>query len=88
MKLPYGISDFYQIITEEYQYFDRTDRIPLIEVAGKSLLFLRPRRFGKSLLVSMLENYYDGAKTAEFERLFGHLAIGFDRVVWEEVAES
>jgi len=38
--------------------------------------FLRPRRFGKSLLLSMLENYYDVAKADEFDRLFGQLAIG------------
>ena len=76
MKLPYGNSDFYQIITEKYLYFDRTDQIPLFEIDGKSLLFLRPRRFGKSLLVSMLENYYDLAKADQFERIFGHLAIG------------
>ncbi len=76
MKFPYGICDFYEIITENYFYADRTDRIPMIEEAGKHLLFLRPRRFGKSLLLSMLENYYDIAKADEFERLFGHLAIG------------
>jgi len=76
MKFPYGICDFYEIITEAYFYADRTDRIPLIEEAGKHLLFLRPRRFGKSLLLSMLENYYDAAKADEFEKLFGHLAIG------------
>jgi len=76
MKFPYGSCDFYDIITEGYFYMDRTDRIPLIEDAGKHLLFLRPRRFGKSLLLSMLENYYDVAKADEFGRLFGHLKIG------------
>ncbi|MGE0087218.1 MAG: AAA family ATPase [Desulfococcaceae bacterium] len=76
MKFPYGICDFYKIITEGYYYADRTDRIPVIEDAGSNLLFLRPRRFGKSLLLSMLENYYDVGKTGEFERLFSHLAIG------------
>ncbi|MFN8443809.1 MAG: AAA family ATPase [Caldilineaceae bacterium] len=76
MKFPYGNSDFYQIITEEYLYFDRTSCIPQFEEIGKSLLFLRPRRFGKSLLISMLENYYDIAKAREFDRLFGPLAIG------------
>ena len=40
------------------------------------MLLLRPRRFGKSLLLSMLENYYDVAKADEFDKLFGHLAIG------------
>lgn len=76
MKFPYGISDFYKIITEGYLYVDRTDRISLLEEAGSTLLFLRPRRFGKSLLLSLLENYYDVAKAGEFERLFGHLAVG------------
>ena len=76
MKFPYGSCDFYDIVTDDYFYIDRTDRIPLIEKAGKHLLFLRPRRFGKSLLLSVLENYYDAARADEFERLFGHLAVG------------
>jgi len=76
MKFPYGIADFYALITEDYFYADRTDRITSLEAAGKHLLFLRPRRFGKSLVLSMLENYYDLARSDEFERLFGHLKIG------------
>ena len=76
MKFPYGISDFDSLITEQYHYVDRTDHILLLEKAGKQLLFLRPRRFGKSLLLSMLENYYDINKANRFEELFGHLAIG------------
>ena len=76
MKFPYGISDFNAIITEEYFYVDRTDRIPLIEQAGKQLRFLRPRRFGKSLLLNLLANYYDLAKADQFESLFGALKIG------------
>jgi len=76
LKFPYGLGDFYQLITEHYFYVDRTAQIRALEDSGKQLLFLRPRRFGKSLLLSMLENYYDVAKTDEFEKLFGHLAIG------------
>nr|VFJ42999.1 MAG: PD-(D/E)XK nuclease superfamily protein [Candidatus Kentron sp. DK] len=76
MKFPYGISDFDSLISEQYHYVDRTDYIPLLEDAGKQLLFLRPRRFGKSLLLSMLENYYDLNKAGRFEELFGNLAIG------------
>jgi hypothetical protein len=76
MKFPYGISDFHQVITEDYLYIDRSNRIAVLEEVGKQLLFLRPRRFGKSLLLSMLENYYDLSRSREFERLFGHLAIG------------
>ncbi len=48
----------------------------MLEEAGAQLLFLRPRRFGKSLLLSMLENYYDIAKADQFEKLFGKLAVG------------
>ncbi|MFP4388331.1 MAG: AAA family ATPase, partial [Desulfococcaceae bacterium] len=56
MKFPYGISDFNALIREGYFYADRTDRIPTLEETGKYLLFIRPRRFGKSLLLSMLSN--------------------------------
>lgn len=76
LKFPYGLCDFYALITEGYVYVDRTGYIPLVEEAGRHLLFLRPRRFGKSLWLSTLENYYDVAKADQFERLFGHLAVG------------
>jgi hypothetical protein len=76
IQFPYGDADFYRIITENKFYIDRTDKIQLLERIGNTLLFLRPRRFGKSLWLSVLENYYDVRKADEFERLFGHLAIG------------
>ena len=76
LKLPYAIRDYYKLMTEGFIYFDRTDRIPVMEQLGYELLFLRPRRFGKSLWLSTLMNYYDVAKADEFERLFGHLAVG------------
>jgi len=76
LKFPYGISDFYKVRTGGYVYVDRTDRIALVEEAGDQLIFLRPRRFGKSLWLSTLENYYDVAKAGEFAQLFGDLAIG------------
>ncbi|MGI9213584.1 MAG: AAA family ATPase, partial [Methylococcaceae bacterium] len=69
MKFPYGIFDFETIRQEEYFYQDRTAHIPILEAAGKQLLFLRPRRFGKSLLVSMLEHYYDIKRGDQFECL-------------------
>ena len=75
MRLPYAKADFKDLITGGYYYCDRTDLIPRIDNIGDSLLFLRPRRFGKSLLLSMLENYYDIAKKDMFEQLFGHLKI-------------
>lgn len=76
LKFPYGNSDFYRISSQRQFYLDRTGAIPLLEEAGEQLLFLRPRRFGKSLLLSVLENYYDVAKAPDFERLFAHLTIG------------
>ena len=76
MKFPYGMSDFQQIILEDYYYCDRTGFIPMLEETGRSLLFIRPRRFGKSLLLSMLENYYDVAKKDQFDQIFGKLAVG------------
>lgn len=70
------MSDFATLIQEGYFYQDRTDRIPQSEEAGWQLIFIRPRRFGKSLLLSVLEHYYDVNRTGQFEALFGHLAIG------------
>jgi hypothetical protein len=76
MRFPYGLANFQAIAEEGYLYIDRTDRIGAIEAVGKQLLLLRPRRFGKSLWLSTLENYYDLAKTEQFEQLFGDLKIG------------
>ena len=76
MKFPYGISHFETVVTEGYFYQDRTDRIPLVEEAGKYLLFIRPRRFGKSLWLSTLRHYYDVSLKDRFDELFGHLEIG------------
>jgi len=76
IKFPYGRRDFYELITEEYLYVDRTHHIRFVEAWGKEHILMRPRRFGKSLWLSTLMNYYDIAKGDEFERLFGHLAIG------------
>ncbi|WP_339133062.1 MAG: AAA family ATPase [Candidatus Electrothrix sp. GW3-4] len=75
MKFPYGIVDFRKIRRESYFYCDRTDKIPLLEEISNQL-FIRPRRFGKSLLLSMLENYYDILRKDEFDQLFGELTIG------------
>jgi hypothetical protein len=75
MRFPYGICDFNEIVTKGYFYCDRTDRIPLLE-ESKSILFLRPRRFGKSLLLSMLANYYDVKLKDRFEEIFANLLIG------------
>ncbi|MBK8453763.1 MAG: AAA family ATPase [Thiofilum sp.] len=76
LKIPYGESNFQKVIKEGFVYIDKTQYIPMLEVAGSHLFLLRPRRFGKSLFLSMLEYYYDIAYKSEFETLFGQLAIG------------
>jgi hypothetical protein len=78
MKFSYGLSDFGTLIQDGYWYQDRTDRIPQLEDTGRQLIFIRPRRFGKSLLLSMLEHYYDLNRADRFTDLFGGLAIGRD----------
>lgn len=69
MRFPYGTADFRAIRREGYYYADRTDRIRALEQTGKQLLFLRPRRFGKTAWLTTLENYYDLARAGEFDHL-------------------
>jgi len=79
MNIPYGISNFADIIQSNCYYVDKTKYIPLLEsqrYGRKYSLFLRPRRFGKSLFLSMLEYYYDIKRKDQFEELFGNLYIG------------
>ncbi|EIC20247.1 AAA family ATPase [Thiorhodovibrio frisius] len=76
MYFPYGLSDFGTLRQEGYWYLDRTDRLAALENTGRQLVFLRPRRFGKSLLLSMLEHYYDLNRSEQFDALFGNLAVG------------
>ncbi|MCP4653776.1 MAG: AAA family ATPase, partial [bacterium] len=76
MRIPYGVADFYRLRSRGQLYVDRTDRIATLEELSDSLLFLRPRRFGKSLWLSTLASYYDLRYAGEHECLFGDLAIG------------
>jgi len=69
-KIPYGISDFKLLKTEDYYFIDKTDYIEKIENYGRYLMFLRPRRFGKSLLIAILEAYYDSYFKSEFDDIF------------------
>ena len=75
-RIPYGISDFKVLRTENYYYVDKTHFIPIVEEEGDFLFFTRPRRFGKSLWISMLAAYYDSYYKDRFEQLFGDLWIG------------
>jgi hypothetical protein len=76
MKIPYGLSNFKQVITDGYTYVDKTDYIAKLEDSGRHLILLRPRRFGKSLLLSAMEYYYDTQHATEFDTLFGNLYLG------------
>ena len=77
VKLPYGTSHFGTLRREGYYFVDRTGRVRQLEALGeKHLIFLRPRRFGKSLWLSMLAHYYGQEHEAEFGRLFGGLSLG------------
>ena len=75
MKIPYGICNFDTIRSEGFFYADKTPFLPVLEAAYRHLVFLRPRRFGKSTLVSMLEHYYDLGRRDRFDALFGGLWI-------------
>nr|WP_040840823.1 AAA family ATPase [Thiothrix nivea] len=76
MKIPYGISNFKDLITGGYVYIDKTAYIAKLEDSGRYHILLRPRRFGKSLLLSSLWHYYDVRYQNEFEAIFGKLRIG------------
>jgi len=69
-KIPYGISDFKRLKTEDFYFIDKTDYIEKIENHGSYLMFLRPRRFGKSLLIAILEAYYDSYFKDDFNAIF------------------
>ena len=74
--IPYGMMNFAVIRRDNCYYVDKTRFIPIIEDADKFFFFNRPRRFGKSLTVSMLQHYYDIAAKDKFDALFGDLYIG------------
>lgn len=75
-RIPYGVSNFLDIVQRNQYYVDKTMYIPKLEAEADSLFFIRPRRFGKSLLLSMLRAYYDINMKDRFQELFGNLWIG------------
>ncbi|MGE5342337.1 MAG: AAA family ATPase [Candidatus Omnitrophota bacterium] len=74
-QIPYAIFDFNQFRRGEYYYVDKTGFIRNIEKKGRYLFFIRPRRFGKSLFLTILENYYDINKKDNFDYLFKETEI-------------
>ena len=76
-KLPNGISNYEKIIEENRIYVDKTMYIEKMEdLADSTIMFLRPRKFGKTLFTSTLECYYDKNRVDKFKKLFGKTYIG------------
>ena len=92
LRIPYGVADFVKLRRGGEYYADKTHYLPLLEAAGRFLFLIRPRRFGKSLLQSVMECYYDRRWEPHFDELFhdtwihahptpekhGYLALRFD----------
>ena len=77
LKMPYGISNYEKIVNDGYYYVDKTMYIEKLEnLPETSIMFLRPRKFGKTLFTSVLENYYDKRKSDKFESLYKNTYIG------------
>ena len=75
-QIPYGVADFATVIEQNLYYVDKTMFIPELEKQPRNLFFIRPRRFGKSIFLSMLYSYYDCTQSHKFQSLFGNLWIG------------
>jgi len=100
--IPYGVADYGRIAERNYYYVDKTGFLETIEKAGDYLFFIRPRRFGKSLFLSMMEGYYDVLYKERFEELFKgttiydtptkergtYLVLGFNFSVVEPTADK
>ncbi len=71
LKIPYGVSDFKTLRKEGLYFVDKSGYIRALELCGRFLFFVRPRRFGKSLFLNMLRCYYDLAEKDNFDALFG-----------------
>lgn len=81
--LPYGISDFGRIRRENYYLVDKSSFIPKLEETASFLFLIRPRRFGKSLFLSMLRHYYDINEKDNFQELFKGLWIA-EHPTWNQ----
>ncbi|KAJ50970.1 hypothetical protein BD780_000756 [Clostridium tetanomorphum] len=75
-RIPYGISNFEVLREKNYIYVDKTSYIEILDIYAPYQFFIRPRRFGKSLFLSMMESYYDINSKDKFAKLFGELYIG------------
>lgn len=74
-QVPYGVSDFVTVREQNLYYVDKTMYLSLLEQQPRNVFYIRPRRFGKSLFISMMRAYYDKAMAANFDSLFGGLWV-------------
>ena len=83
IRIGYGKAHFPLLIKDKAHYVDRTDYIERLEESGEAFVFfLRPRRFGKSLWVSILNHYYAVQHADKFDTLFGKYYIGQNPTVY------
>lgn len=75
-RVPYGVSNFVEVVEQNQYYVDKTMYLPMLENQPSNLFFIRPRRFGKSIFLSMMRAYYDITQKEKFEARFGNLWIG------------
>ena len=75
-EIPYGFSNFVEVMRQNMYFVDKTQYLPLLESQPRNLFLIRPRRFGKSIFLSMMSAYYDIVRKDEFSELFGSLWIG------------
>ncbi|WP_294553416.1 AAA family ATPase [uncultured Bacteroides sp.] len=90
-RIPYGMMNFALIRHEDYYYVDKTHFIPQIEQADRFFFFIRPRRFGKSLTLNMLQHYYDVRTKDKFDELFVHgftLAMAAQNRFYRPISEQ
>jgi len=69
-NIPYGVSNYKELIEEKYYYVDKTMYLSKLEETAKTVIYLRPGRFGKTLFTSMMYYYYDVNSSSDFETLF------------------
>jgi len=80
-RIPYGISNFKALIDDDMYYVDKSKYLENLEKKDKYQVFIRPRRFGKSLFLTMMETYYDINESKHFDKYFGNLYIGKNKTV-------
>ena len=75
-RIPYGMMNFVDVRERDCYFVDKTSFIPALEASNMFFFFIRPRRFGKSLTLTMLQHYYDVLDRDNFEKWYGGLYIG------------